>query len=104
MSITRPFTPAANSVPIAVGAASASAKLADTSGLTQLRIFNEGTATAWVKFGGATVAASTATDYPVPAGSVEVITIPSYLSGPIYVAAIAAAATGNIWFTLGMGV
>jgi len=99
----RPFCPAGNSVNISVGAASARVLVVQQGGVQQLRIYNDGTATVWVEFGDSTVVASASTDLPIPAGSTEVITINPALIGPIYVAAIAAGSTGNIYFTIGAG-
>jgi hypothetical protein len=72
------------------------------NGYRQVRVFNEGTATAWVNFGGASVTASNTTDMPVAAGATEVLTVPP-TSGGTYAAIYTAAATGNVYFTPGSG-
>lgn len=95
----QPFRPTGgDTVNVVVGAASANVLL---SSAQQQRVMNNGTATAWIKFGDNTVAATLAAGIPVGAGVTEVLTIPP---GSTYVAAIAAAATGTIYFTPGAGV
>ena len=68
-----------------------------------VRIHNGGTATGWVNFGDGTVTAATATGIPIPAGAIEVVSVPSG-GAPLYVAAIAAGSTGKIYFTPGSGI
>ena len=61
----------------------------------QYRVCNLGTATVWINFGPAGTVAAATTDIPIPGnGFTEVWT-----SGETGVAAIAAAATGDIAFT-----
>ena len=96
-----PFAPG-NTVKITVAAASGRVALQERRGPFQVRVCNLGTATAWIKFGDGTVAATTS-DLPIPGnGFTEVITVNPDTATP-YVAAIAAAATGDIAFTLGGG-
>lgn len=98
-----PFTPKpAGTVNIDVGAGSANVLVSATPGVRQIRVMNNGTATAWVELGKSGVTASATTGFPVPAGAIEVLTVK--VDGPIYAAAIAAAATGKIYFTPGSGV
>ena len=98
MSIAMPFRPTGGStVNITVGAASA--RIALSSGEQQL-VMNNGTATAWIAFGDGTVTAALATGIPIGPGTSRVMTIPP---GVTQVAAIAAAATGLIYFTPGSG-
>ena len=73
------------------------------SGYKQIRIANDGSATVWLNHGGSTVTAALASGFPVPAGAVEVLTF-SPDDGVLYIAAIAAGATGKIYFTPGSGV
>lgn len=71
----------------------------------QFRLANNGSATVWCALGDDTVEASATTGFPVTPGLVEVLTIPQRLQGePVYVAVIAAAATGKIYFTPGTGI
>lgn len=68
----------------------------------QQRIMNNGTATAWIGWGvDNTVTAAVATSIPIGPGVTEVLTPPP---GTTYVAAIAAGATGKIYFTPGDGI
>ena len=98
MSAKQPFRPnGAATKNIDVGAASARVELSSGE---QQRVMNNGTATAWIEFGGASVDAVVATSVPVGPGVTEVFT-PEV--GSTYVAAIAAGATGKIYFTPGSG-
>ena len=85
-------------VNIAVGAASA--RVALPSPADAVRVMNNGTATAWIAFGDNTVAATLAGSIPVGPGVTEVWSLPS---GTTNIAAIAAGATGSIYFTQGAG-
>lgn len=91
----------ASTVSIDVGATTANAKLSD--GPVSVRVCNDGTATAWIEFGDDSVEADAGTSIPVPAGSREILRAHNNGSGPVYVAAIAADATGLIYFTPGRG-
>lgn len=98
-----PFSPSPKStVSITVGAVSAPVKISD-DGVLQVRVMNNGTATVWIEFGSATLAATVATGMPVGPGVTEVLTI-DIRKGPVWVAAIAAAATGLVYFTPGAGI
>lgn len=90
-------------VNINVGNTTANVSLGGSSrGYRQVRILNDGTATVWITFGDSTVTATTSTGIPIRAGQYpEVLTIPNNVT---HVAAIAAAATGIIYFTPGSGV
>lgn len=89
-----PILTAGATVKITVGAASGRVQISTEGTRRQYRVCNLGTATAWIKFGGDSVAAAV-TDIPIPGnGFTEV-----WSSGETYVAAIAAAATGDIAFT-----
>lgn len=87
---------------INVSASSQQVSLGAPSGREQVRIFNAGTATVFVNFGPSGVTASSDNGYPVPAGAVEVVTIPDFGAVP-FAAAIAAGATGLVYFTPGAG-
>lgn len=69
----------------------------------QVRIMNNGTATVWVNFGDVTVTATTTTSFPVGPGVTEVLSVSS-VGGALYASAIAAGATGIIYFTPGEGI
>jgi hypothetical protein len=89
---------------IDVGAASARVKLGDIGGRIQVRVMNNGTATVWIKFGDITVTADTTNDIPIGPGYTGGFTVPPVAGGALYVAAIAAGATGKIYFTPGTGI
>lgn len=69
-----------------------------------IRIMNNGTATVWVEFGDVTVSASTTADFPIGPGVTEIVRFQNKSGAPLYAAAIAAGATGKIYFTPGNGV
>lgn len=70
----------------------------------QVRIFNDGTATVWVSFGrtNQSPTVATSTGMPIPAGGVEIVSVPP-LGGTVSACAIAAGATGTVYFTPGDG-
>lgn len=83
-----------------IDVAAASANVALSSG-EQVWICNDGTATAWLKFGNDnTVAATLAAGFPIKSGVDVVLTLPP---GTTHVAAIAAGATGKVYFTPASG-
>lgn len=91
-------------VNIEVAGTSANVLLERNPGVRQVRVMNDGTATVWIDFGKAsTLAVTTATGVPIGAGVTEVYTT-KIADGPLYVAAIAAGASGKIYFTPGSGV
>lgn len=69
-----------------------------------VRVMNNGTATAWIEFGDATITAATTTGMPVGPGVTEVVRFRNDSGAPLYAAAIAAGATGKIHFTPGNGI
>ena len=71
-------------------------------GVANVRVMNNGTATVWIAFGPASVVTALATGMPIGPGVTEVLTVK--LDGEAYVAAIAAGATGDIYFTPGLGI
>jgi tRNA A37 threonylcarbamoyladenosine synthetase subunit TsaC/SUA5/YrdC len=96
------FSPGPKTVNINVSSSSQSVQVTAHRGKAQVRIMNNGSATAWIAFGDSTVTASASSGIPVGPGVTEVMTVGD--SASIYVAAIAAASTGNIYFTPGAGV
>ena len=68
-----------------------------------MRIVNNGIATVWLSFGDSTITASLSTSLPIGPGVHEVLTMSPGRNGDLYIAAIAAAATGTIYFTPGEG-
>lgn len=102
---TTPFRPNDGAtVNIDVSSSSQKVDLANGNGAFPVRVMNDGTATAWIKFGITTsLTATTSADIPIPAGAIEVLTVPP-LGGAAFVAAIAAGSTGTIYFTPGQGI
>lgn len=68
-----------------------------------VRIHNAGTAMVWIAAGDSTVTAQSSNDVPVGPGLYEVLTFSPSQNGDLYIAAIAAGATGLIYFTQGEG-
>ena len=101
----RSFSPAsASTVNINVSGSSQRVLVAKRNSPVTVRIVNNGTATVWINAGDATVTASTATSAPIGLGVHEVLTFSPGANGDLYIAAIAAAATGIIYFTQGEGI
>lgn len=71
----------------------------------QFLVSNEGTTTAFVRFGDSTVTA-TETDTPVLGGRQQVFSVstPDGVTDGVYVAAIAASGTGKVYATAGVGI
>lgn len=83
--------------------ASSQRTVLDTRGTkNQIRVANLGTDTVWIEFGDSAVTASMTTGIPIPAGRVEILS--SNPTADLYVAVIAAGATGDIWFNIGEGI
>ncbi len=94
----------AATVNVDVAATTASVSLAvNPSTPMQVRVMNNGTATAWVNFGVSGVTAVLATSFPVGPGVTEVLTLQPQ-GAILYAAAIAAGSTGKIYFTPGTGI
>jgi 2-methylaconitate cis-trans-isomerase PrpF len=73
------------------------------AGERQVRLYNAGSATVFVKIGGSTVNAAV-TDYPIPAGYVEVISVPGTVPpADRYIAAIMASGSASLYVTTGDG-
>lgn len=98
-----PFACAAASTVNIDVAGTTAAVLICREGVRQIRVMNNGTATVWINFGKSTVTATTAAGMPVGPGVTEVLTV-KQSDAPIYAAAIAAGATGKIYFTPGSGI
>ena len=98
-----PFKPTGDTVNIAVASSSANVQIEPDSTIwRKIRVMNNGTATVWIRFGAdSSVAASASKDIPIGSGGTEVFTVHAT---PIWVAAIAAASTGSIYFTPGEGI
>lgn len=92
-----PFAPRAGGTK-SIDVSAASQRVAVGS-VGQVRVFNEGTATAYIEFGGSAVTAAAATGLPIGPGVTEVLTVDA-----THVAAIADGATGKIYFTPGVGI
>lgn len=71
----------------------------------QVRIYNGGPDTAFIRFGSSTVNATTA-DVPIPSGAIEVMTftVPDQVTTGAYMAAITASGTATLYFTTGVGI
>lgn len=89
---------------IDVSSSSQRVQLQDDGRTSSIEIFNEGTATVWIEFGGDTITAAAATGYPVGAGICKVVEAQLNTGAPLYVAAIAAGSTGKIYFSPGEGI
>jgi hypothetical protein len=95
------FKPTRPSVSISATTTSARAALNRDNVSGQVRIYNAGTATAFVTFGDSSVTAL-ATDMPVPSGMVEVVSVEA--GSGLHAAAITASGTATVYFTMGSGV
>jgi hypothetical protein len=98
-----PFAPRPGAtVNIDVASTTANVQVTTEAVPCQVRVMNNGTATAWIRFGtDNTVAATLAASVPVGPNGTEVFTTKG---GPVWVAAIAAGSTGKIYFTPGVGI
>lgn len=94
---TKSITVAASSGRVQLTSGSAAGEIA-------IRIMNNGTATAWIRFGDSTAVADATKDIPIGSGGTEVLTAQIPDGGSLNVAAIAAGATGVIYFTPGVGI
>lgn len=105
----RPFAPLDNAtslIAVAATTKNVALKLTDTTKgqVPNIRIFNNGTATVWISFGGASVVAVLVDDIPIGPGMAEVFTMPGNEDDILRFAAIAAGATGNVYATVGYGI
>jgi hypothetical protein len=102
--MVRSFSPGVGTtVNINVSGSSQNVLVENRNSPITVRIVNNGTATAWINSGGSAVTASTTTSVPVGPGVHEVLTFSPDANGNLYIAAIAAGATGRIYFTPGIG-
>lgn len=99
----QPFRPNAGAT-VNIDVSSSSQSVALTNAPDSIRIMNNGTATVWVNFGPSGVTAAVATGMPVGPGVTEVIRWRTSDGSALYAAAIAAGATGKIYFTPGSGI
>ena len=97
------FTPSldgtVSTIQVAASTSNASGTLTPpASGLFQVRVYNSCPTTAFIKFGGT----AAVTDMPIPAGVVEMFTVPA---GTTAVGVILATGSGcTVYFTHGRGV
>lgn len=97
-----PFRPQPNGTVSATSSGSNATAALNTSLLTNIGclVYNSGTATAFVEFGGvATVAAQTTSSMPIPGGGWRVVSIDQCT----FAAAITAGSTCTVYFTRGYG-
>ena len=101
----KPFTPlddATASIPATTTSARA-AIARQPMGAHQLRLYNGGTATVFWAAGDGTVTAA-ATDIPLPAGAIEVVTLSNGgAAGASHIAAVTASGTASLYLTTGQG-
>jgi hypothetical protein len=100
----RPFSPGDTVQNITISSSSQRIKLLETASPVQVRIVNDGTATVWVRFGSSAVTVTSSNGLALPAGAVEVLTVPAPVQGEIHLAAIAAGSTGIVNVALGAGI
>ena len=103
----KPFQPGGATVEIDVSNTTQAVQVGASKGHLQVRIMNNGTATVWLRHGASTVTVTATTGqantgFPVGPGVTEVLSFPSN-DGALYLAAIAAASTGKVYFTPGSG-
>jgi hypothetical protein len=94
-----PFKPTASTVNIDISASSQRVQVNTTGQVMSVYVYNDGTATAWIAFGDSTVTTATTTGMPIGTKDRGILELPPNA----YVAAIAAGATGKIYFTPGQG-
>lgn len=100
----KPFTPGAVTAKVTAATTSAEGKVADGVGIKQLRLHNAGTVTAFLAFGkDNTVDATLAAAMPLPSGAVEVISFQPD-GNAIWLSAITASGTADIYVTPGQGI
>jgi hypothetical protein len=98
----KPFLPGGATVNIDVSSSTGAVQIAaGDNSIFQVRVMNNGTATAWIAFGTATLSATTTAGIPIGPGVTEVFSVSA---NPVWVAAIAAGSTGKIYFTPGSGI
>jgi hypothetical protein len=90
-----------DTVNINVASTTASVLVAANGTTRPVRVYNDGTATVWINWGGSSVTATTTAGLPIAAGACEVLTVQTDGATSLYFAAIAAGSTGKIYFTPG---
>lgn len=101
----RAFSPLpASTKNVDVSSSNQRVKIGLGTGFTDVQVWNDGSATAWIEFGGPGVAATTAAGVPIGAGVGMVLSARNPDGGGLYAAAIAAGSTGRIYFTPGGGI
>jgi hypothetical protein len=99
----RAFRATGPTVKVSMDGTSKPIKVSDDKGDIEVRVFNNGTATAWIEFGVTGLAAEAANGIPIGPGVTEVHrTYPA--GGALFAAAIAAGSTGDVYFTPGEGI
>jgi hypothetical protein len=92
------FSPGKKTVNIDVSSSSQNVQISAARGKQQVVVFNDGSATAWIAFGSDnTVAATLASGMPIASKLAGVVTVGD--GAEMWVAAIAAGATGKIYST-----
>jgi hypothetical protein len=99
----RPFAPlpgaATDSIAATTTSGSDALVLPQPADVRQVRVYNAGAATVFIRFG-ETAPTALVTDLPIPAGAVEMFTIGAKIA---HVAAITAAGAATVYFTTGEG-
>lgn len=99
----RAFKPTGPTVNIDVSSSNQEVALSTSPGGFDVRVMNNGTATAWINFGVTGTLAAVATTIPVGPGVTEVLRV-GPKTGAVFAQAIAAGPTGKIYFTPGEGI
>lgn len=98
---TPAFSPMGSTVNLAATTTTGNVALSGFgAGGGNVRLYNSGTVTVFVAFGGSAVAATTTASMPLPAGAVEVFAVGEVL----YLAGITASGTATVYATIGQGV
>lgn len=92
------FQPLGATVNIDISGTSQPVKICD-AGVEVIRVFNDGTATAWIAFGTATLTTAATSGVPIATKEERDFRVP--VGSPAWVAGIAAGTTGKIYFTPG---
>jgi acetyl-CoA acetyltransferase len=99
VTVNASFTTSSSTLQLPLGA---------KQGARHLRIYNSGTVTVFIEFGGSGMTAAVASAMPIPAGEVEIVSLvpfenPSNLDGPLFVAGITSSGSATLYFTPGEG-
>lgn len=73
------------------------------TGRTQIRLYNAGTATVFIRKGTDATVTAGATDFPIAPGSIEVLTLANRDAAPITHIAAYCASTATLYITTGEG-